>query len=64
MLKVRQRVASILVLALVGVLTSFFTASTAQAASYRYWTYWTTNNGVWEFRQIGPAANIPADGAV
>ncbi len=64
MLKPRQRVVSTAVLALVGVLLSFFVAVTAQAASYRYWTYWTTNNGTWEFRQIGPAANIPADGSV
>jgi len=64
MLKSRQRVASILVLALVGVLTSLFTPSTSQAASYRYWTYWTATNDVWEFRQVGPAANIPTDGAV
>jgi hypothetical protein len=64
MLQSRQRVASFLVLALVGVLTSLLTAPTAQAASYRYWTYWTASNDAWEFRQIGPAANIPKDGAV
>jgi hypothetical protein len=64
MLKSRQRVVSIFALALVGVLISFAAGTSAQAVSYRYWTYWTTHNGSWEFRQIGPAANIPKDGSV
>ncbi len=64
MLKSRQRVVSIILLTLVGVFISLTASTSAQAASYRYWTYWTTNSGSWEFRQIGPAANIPKDGSV
>ena len=60
----RQRVASTVVLALVGVLMSAFLAEGAQAASYRYWTYWNGTSNVWTFSQVGPAGNIPKDGAV
>ena len=60
----RQRVASTCVLALVGVLLSVFVANTAQAVSYRYWTYWNGTTQAWTFSQVGPAGNIPKDGAV
>ena len=36
----------------------------AQAATYRYWSYWVGDSGDWAFSNIGPASRIPADGAV
>jgi len=53
-----------LVAALVGVLLSVTLASSAQAAAYRYWTYWGTSEGAWQFAQAGPAGTTPADGSV
>ena len=39
-------------------------APAAEAASYRYWTYWQGGAGSWAFATAGPAALIPADGSV
>ena len=39
-------------------------ASPAQAAAYRYWTYWQGVDGAWRFATVGPASAVPADGAV
>ena len=49
---------------LVGMLLVVTCASTAQAAAYRYWTYWHVTDGVWTFAQAGPAGTTPADGSV
>ena len=51
-------VATAAALAVVG------SAAPAQAASYRYWTYWTADAGSWSFAAVGPASRIPADGTV
>jgi hypothetical protein len=50
-----------LVLVVVAALTG---APAAQAASYRYWTYWQGGTGDWAFATAGPAALIPAEEAV
>ena len=36
----------------------------AQAATYRYWSYWTGSPTGWSFANVGPAYRIPADGEV
>lgn len=39
-------------------------AAPADAATYRYWSYWVGDSGAWSFSNVGPAFRIPADGAV
>jgi hypothetical protein len=36
----------------------------AQAASYRYWSYWLGSEAGWTFASVGPAFRVPADGTV
>ena len=50
----------VLVLLAVGLLT----APPAQAAAFRYWTYWHSPSAGWTFASDGPASAVPADGAV
>jgi hypothetical protein len=38
--------------------------SPAQAAAYRYWTYWQGSSSGWAFATAGPASTVPADGSV
>lgn len=53
-------------LALGGLLGVVLIAAPAQAAAYRYWSYWQAAPGAtaWSFATQGPATAIPADGAV
>lgn len=60
----RRRAGAALHAVLVGVLLSTSFASSAQAAAYRYWTYWHVTDGVWQFAQAGPAGTSPEDGSV
>ncbi|MEV6973365.1 SCO2322 family protein [Kitasatospora sp. NPDC093806] len=39
-------------------------AAPAQAAGYRYWSFWRWTDGGWAYQQQGPAVHVPADGAV
>ncbi|MEU5164135.1 SCO2322 family protein [Streptomyces sp. NPDC020875] len=39
-------------------------AGTAQAAGYRYWSYWQADGAKWTYATEGPATARPADGAV
>jgi MYXO-CTERM domain-containing protein len=48
----------------VAVLVAVGMAGSAQAAAYRYWTYWQGGAGTWAFATAGPASTIPADGSV
>lgn len=36
----------------------------AQAVSYRYWSYWTGGDSGWSYSSFGPASLRPADGSV
>ncbi|XCW02040.1 SCO2322 family protein [Streptomyces sp. HUAS MG47] len=45
-------------------LTLFCAASPAQAAGYRYWSFWESAAGAWTYATQGPATARPADGAV
>lgn len=53
---------SAIALVLLGV--GLLTAAPAQAAAFRYWTYWHSPSSAWTFANDGPAAAVPADGAV
>ncbi|WP_405008647.1 SCO2322 family protein [Kitasatospora purpeofusca] len=39
-------------------------AAQAQAAGYRYWSFWRWSDGGWVYQQQGPAVHVPADGEV
>ncbi|SDT77472.1 hypothetical protein SAMN05216371_5446 [Streptomyces sp. TLI_053] len=39
-------------------------AAQAQAAGYRYWSFWRWSDGGWTYQQQGPAVHVPADGEV
>ncbi|MFJ9694987.1 SCO2322 family protein [Kitasatospora sp. NPDC101183] len=39
-------------------------AGPAEAAGYRYWSFWRGADGGWAYQQQGPAIAVPADGAV
>jgi len=55
--------AAVLAALLTGLLSTVL-ASSAQAASYRYWTYWTGTSDSWTFGSAGPAFTLPEDGDV
>jgi hypothetical protein len=38
--------------------------SPAHAELYRYWSFWTSDNGTWVMAETGPADVVPADGDV
>lgn len=58
----RRRLLS-LALAL-GAALSVVGAGPAQAAGYRYWSFWESSGGRWTYATEGPATARPADGAV
>ncbi|MEU1892651.1 SCO2322 family protein [Streptomyces pristinaespiralis] len=39
-------------------------AAPAQAAGYRYWSFWKSSGGEWTYATEGPATARPADGSV
>ncbi|WP_282205603.1 SCO2322 family protein [Kitasatospora fiedleri] len=39
-------------------------AGPSAAADYRYWSFWKGGADGWAYQQVGPAGNVPADGAV
>ncbi|MEV8564446.1 SCO2322 family protein [Streptomyces sp. NPDC051322] len=39
-------------------------AGPAQAAGYRYWSFWDRTDGTWQFATQGPSSARPADGDV
>lgn len=52
-----------LVLAL-GTALTVLGAGPAQAAGYRYWSFWQSSRGTWTYATQGPATAKPADGSV
>lgn len=52
-----------LVLAL-GTALTVLGAGPAQAAGYRYWSFWQSSGGTWTYATEGPATAKPADGSV
>ncbi|MEU6848796.1 SCO2322 family protein [Actinacidiphila alni] len=52
----------VVVAAFLGVVAA---APAAEAAGYRYWSYWLkAGDGPWTYAQTGPAMHVPKDGAV
>ncbi|WP_405000711.1 SCO2322 family protein [Kitasatospora cathayae] len=50
---------------LLGALVLLVAAAPAQAAGYRYWSFWRgADGGAWTYQQQGPAIAVPPDGAV
>ena len=59
-----QRTRSLLVLLGLGALLTVLVAAPAQAAGYRYWSFWQSTDGRWAYATEGPATARPADGSV
>ncbi|CAM5636896.1 SCO2322 family protein [Kitasatospora aureofaciens] len=52
-------------LPLLGALVLLVCAAPAQAAGYRYWSFWRAGDGeAWAYQQQGPAVAVPPDGSV
>ena len=49
-----------------ALMTVVLVATPAQAAAYRYWTYWQADGAAspWTFATEGPGTSVPADGTV
>ncbi|MFJ8430272.1 SCO2322 family protein [Kitasatospora sp. NPDC094019] len=66
---VRRRVARAALRFLAGAVTGLLIvlllgAAQAQAAGYRYWSFWRWSDGGWAYQQQGPAVHVPVDGEV
>ncbi|MFG3049604.1 SCO2322 family protein [Kitasatospora sp. NPDC048239] len=50
---------------LVGLLAgvSVVGAAPAQAAGYRYWSFWKWSGDTWTYQQQGPSVHVPPDGS-
>ncbi|MFE3878730.1 SCO2322 family protein [Kitasatospora sp. NPDC059146] len=60
-----RRAPAALLLALLGTLVLLACATPAQAAGYRYWSFWRgADGGAWTYQQQGPAISVPPDGSV
>ncbi|PBC80071.1 hypothetical protein BX265_4906 [Streptomyces sp. TLI_235] len=59
-----RRTAAALLAAVPAALLVLVPAAPAQAADYRYWSFWKWSGGAWAYQQQGPAVYVPADGSV
>ncbi|MFC8537400.1 SCO2322 family protein [Streptomyces sp. NPDC057249] len=59
-----SRLARALVLLVVGAVLALLGAGTAQAAGYRYWSYWEGSASGWSYATQGPSLVRPEDGSV
>ncbi|MFE6160889.1 SCO2322 family protein [Streptomyces sp. NPDC056486] len=50
--------------AFVAALLGFLAAAPAQAAGYRYWSFWDRDGSKWAYASQGPSTARPDDGAV
>ncbi|MFF2039078.1 SCO2322 family protein [Kitasatospora sp. NPDC058170] len=50
---------------LIGLLAGLFMvgAAPAQAAGYRYWSFWKWSGDTWTYQQQGPSVHVPPDGS-
>ncbi|WP_416873392.1 SCO2322 family protein [Kitasatospora sp. SC0581] len=64
--RARRRTAlAALLLPLLGAVLLLASAAPAQAAGYRYWSFWRgAEGGSWTYQQQGPSVAVPPDGAV
>ncbi|MEU3251731.1 SCO2322 family protein [Streptomyces sp. NPDC006997] len=60
----RRRAAALSALVLAALLTALAGAVPAQAAGYRYWSFWEREDGRWTYATQGPSQVRPSDGAV
>ncbi|MEU3607221.1 SCO2322 family protein [Streptomyces sp. NPDC035033] len=58
----RGRAAGALATGTAGLLLALGAAAPAQAAGYRYWSFWEADAGKWTYAAQGPATARPADG--
>lgn len=61
---IARRSGSILLVSVLAALFLTVLSGPAEAASYRYWGYYTWTDGAWAFATKGPDQTAPADGAV
>jgi len=61
---IARRSGSLFIVSVLSALFLSVLAGPAQAASYRYWGYYTWTDGAWTFATKGPDQTAPADGAV
>jgi hypothetical protein len=61
---IARRSGSILLVSVLAALFLSLLSGPAEAASYRYWGYYTWTDGAWTFATKGPDQTAPADGAV
>ena len=61
---IARRSGSILLVSVLAALFLSLLSAPAEAASYRYWGYYTWTDGAWTFATKGPDETKPADGAV
>ncbi|MFD7321039.1 SCO2322 family protein [Streptomyces sp. NPDC059875] len=57
-----MRIAARLLGAAASVALTLAVAAPAQAAGYRYWSFWESDGGTWAYATQGPATARPADG--
>lgn len=60
----RVRCGRLLIGALVAALFGVLAAAPAQAAGYRYWSFWDRDGATWTYASQGPGSARPDDGAV
>ncbi|MEU6842338.1 SCO2322 family protein [Streptomyces sp. NPDC046716] len=53
-----------LALALLVAVLGLAVAAPAQAAGYRYWSFWENDGGSWTYATMGPGQSRPSDGDV
>ncbi|MGW0596869.1 SCO2322 family protein [Streptomyces sp. NPDC002776] len=49
---------------LLAVLALWAAAPSAQAAGYRYWSFWDRDGSSWTYATLGPSTTVPSDGDV
>ncbi|MFD5028401.1 SCO2322 family protein [Streptomyces sp. NPDC058373] len=49
---------------LLGLLLALLVAAPAQAAGYRYWSFWEREGSTWSYATQGPTQALPGDGSV
>ncbi|MFC9248689.1 SCO2322 family protein [Streptomyces sp. NPDC057136] len=60
----RGRTGAAVLLLVVGGLLAVLGAGSAQAAGYRYWSFWESDGKNWTYATQGPSLTRPDDGAV
>lgn len=60
----RARCGRLLIGALIAALLGVLAAAPAQAAGYRYWSFWDRDGARWTYASQGPGTARPDDGAV